>query len=98
MIEETKEPQVHFMTFEEERAWAYSHKSEWDIYSCLTTAEKKGRAKGRAEGIAEGREEERLKAFKEKLESARSLKKLGVLSNDQIAETLNLTIEEIENL
>lgn len=94
MIEEAKEPQVHFMTFEEERAWAYSHKSEWDIYSCLTTAEKKGRAKGRAEG----REEERLKAFKEKLESARSLKKLGVLSNDQIAETLNLTIEEIENL
>lgn len=85
-------------TPEERQDYEESLKNFRDWYSCLTTAENKGRAEGRAEGIEKGRAEERLKAFKEKLESARSLKKLGVLSNDQIAESLNLTIEEIENL
>lgn len=78
------ESQSRYVNFDTDYEESLKNFRDW--YSCLTTAEKKGRA------------EERLKAFKEKLESARSLKKLGVLSNDQIAETLNLTIEEIENL
>ncbi len=82
MIEEAKEPQVHFMTFEEERAWAYSHKSEWDIYSCLTTAEKKGRAKGRAET---------------NIQNAQKMKQKGFSAED-ISDITGLTIEEIENL
>lgn len=82
MIEEAKEPQVHFMTFEEERAWAYSHKSEWDIYSCLTTAEKKGRAKGRAEA---------------NIQNAQKMKQKGFSAED-ISDITGLTIEEIENL
>lgn len=57
----------------------------------ISTAQKEGRAEGRAEGIAEANE----KAYQEKLASARSLKVLGALTNEQIAAALNLSIEEV---
>lgn len=72
----------------------------------ISTAQKEGRAEGRAEGIAEGRAEgiaigearERMKAREEKLASARSLKSLGTLSNQQIAEALGLSVTDVEEV
>ena len=65
-----------------------------DMYSVITTAERKGEAKGRAEGLIEGRAEGEL-AEREK--NARNLKELGV-DTSIIAQATGLTIQEIENL
>ena len=61
-----------------------------DMYSVITTAERKGEARGRVEGCAEGELAERQK-------NARNLKELGV-DTSIIAQATGLTIEEIENL
>jgi predicted transposase/invertase (TIGR01784 family) len=58
-------------------------KEYWDYTSTLQTAEKKGRAEGRAE---------------EKRDTARKLKAMGVLSDEQIAAATGLTIDEIKSL
>ena len=56
--------------------------------------EAKGKAEGRAEGKAEGRAEAEAKAQKEKLETARKLKELGIDINI-ISEATGLSPEEI---
>ena len=43
-------------------------------------------------------EQEKSKADEEKIQSAKSLKALGILTNEQIAETLKLPIEVVEKL
>jgi len=62
-----------------------SMKYKWDNKDVLDTA------------VSGAREEERSKALVEKKEIARKLKKEG-LSIEFIAETVNLSIEEIEKL
>ena len=65
-----------------------------DMYSVITTAERKGEAKGRAEGLIEGRAEGEL-AEREK--NARNLKELGV-DTSIIAQATGLTIDEIDRI
>lgn len=67
----------------ERRQYEESQKEYWDYTSTLQTAEKKGRAEGRAE---------------EKRDTARKLKAMGVLSDEQIAAATGLTIDEIKSL
>lgn len=74
------------MTFEEERAWAYSKKDEWDLYAVTETAEKKGRAEGIAEGVE-----------KRNVQIAQQMK-ADNLPIDIIVRYTGLTIEEIESL
>src|SRR5690606_8075753 len=45
-----------------------------------------------------GQAKERAKAYAEKLESARGLKKVGLLTDRQIAESLKLPLEVVEKL
>ena len=71
----------------ERRQYEESQKEYWDYTSTLQTAEKKGRAEGRAEG-----------ELKAKLNTARNLKAMGVLSVEQIAAATGLTIDEIKSL
>ena len=67
----------------ERRQYEESQKEYWDYTSTLQTAEKKGRAEGRAEG---------------KRDTARKLKAMDVLSDEQIAAATGLTIDEIKSL
>ena len=71
----------------ERRQYEESQKEYWDYTSTLQTAEKKGRAEGRAEG-----------ELKAKLNTARKLKAMDVLSDEQIAAATGLTIDEIKSL
>ena len=71
----------------ERRQYEESQKEYWDYTSTLQTAEKKGRAEGRAEG-----------ELKAKLNTARNLKAMGMLSDEQIAAATGLTIDEIKSL
>ena len=82
-------------SIEERRQYEESRKEYWDYTSTLQTAEKKGRAEGRAEGLAEGIEKGRAE---EKISTARSLKAMGVLSAQQIADVTGLTVDEVEGL
>lgn len=103
MIEGAKEMQelIDFhrsMTFEERRAWAYSKKDEWDMYSVIQTAENKGLKRGREEGRAESETIGIKKGrAEEKLANARNCKLLGV-PLEIISQATGLTIEEIERL
>ena len=63
--------------------------------SVIETGRAEGREQGLEEGRAEGRAEERQKAYEEKLSSARNLKILGALTNEQIAKALGLTEDEV---
>ncbi|MFP3091371.1 Rpn family recombination-promoting nuclease/putative transposase, partial [Treponema sp. TIM-1] len=56
-----------------------------------------GRDEGREEGIQIGSEAKQAEAYREKLESARLLKGYGV-SVEVIAQSLHLTMEEVESL
>ena len=76
---------------EERRQYEESRKEYRDYTSTLQTAEKKGHAEGLAEGIEKGRAEE-------KIATARSLKAMGVLSAQQIADVTGLTVDEVERL
>ena len=58
-----------------------------------------GRAEGRAEGREEGREEGRAEGQKiAKHDTAVMLKRMGILTAEQISEATGLTIEEIQSL
>ena len=90
---------------EHERAKFRSRrKFETDLASNLATAEDRGVQRGVQIGIEEGREEgiqigveeEKKKAFEEKLETAASL--LDVLDANTIAEKFKITVEEVERL
>jgi len=54
--------------------------------------------KNKAEQEKSKAEQEKSKADAEKIQSAKSLKALGILTNEQIAETLKLPIEVVEKL
>jgi predicted transposase/invertase (TIGR01784 family) len=75
----------------ERRMYEESRKEYWDYTSTLQTAEKKGFVEGMEKGIEKGRKEE-------KIDMARKLKSMGVLSVGQIAETTGLSVEEVEKL
>lgn len=53
--------------------------------------------RGQARGIEKGIEKERSKAYAEKLDSAREMKKDGI-SDEQIARFTKLSIEVVEKL
>ena len=58
-----------------------------------------GRAEGRAEGLAEGRAEGLAEGRNAvKLETAKKLLEMGVLSNEQISQATGLSLEQIEKL
>lgn len=63
-----------------------SLKRKWDTAGALEYARREGEEKAQA------------KAYAEKLESARGLKRIGLLTNEQIAESLKLPIEVVEKL
>ena len=67
----------------ERRQYEESQKEYWDYTSTLQTAEKKGRAEGE---------------LKAKLNTARNLKAMDMLSDEQIAAATGLTIDEIKSL
>ncbi len=57
----------------------------------IKAGREEGRQEGRQEGIQEGRKEQAL-------ESARSLRTQGILTDEQIAHALNLSLETIQAL
>ena len=69
----------------------------------LAEGRAEGRAKGREEGRAEGREEGRVEGLElgrqqQKLDSARNLLRSKLLTPSQIAQNLDLTLEEVIQL
>ena len=50
------------------------------------------------EGLAEGRAKERARALQEKMESARKLKSMNIMTTAEIADVTGLKAEEIEAL
>ena len=90
----------------ERRQYEESRKDYWDYYSTVTTAEKEGRAEGLAEGmekgLAEGMEKGLAEGMKkgqqqEKVETVRRLQAMG-LTVEQIAQGVELTIDEVKTL
>ena len=79
----------------ERRQYEESQKEYWDYTSTLETAELKGERRGMEKGLEKGRAEGRAE---EKLDTARKLKAMGVLSDEQIAAATGLTIDEIKSL
>ncbi|MFC2993581.1 hypothetical protein [Halomonas tibetensis] len=61
----------------------------------INTAERLGLEKGRQEGLQEGRQEGQLEANQE---TARNLIRLGVLSDEQIAEATGLAVADVQAL
>ncbi len=92
---------------EERRGYEESLKIMRDNYSVMETkynkgvkdGEARGLEKGREEGLKKGREEGReeaeAKAHQEKLVNAMNIYSLGVLSLDQIAQSMDLDINEL---
>lgn len=81
---------------QDEREWLRlenEFRNELDQQTRMVEARKEGLA----EGEQIGREDERNKAYQEKLESARKLKLRG-LSSSEIADDIGLPLTEIENL
>ena len=82
----------------ERRQYEESRKDYWDYYSTVTTAEKKGRAEGLAEGLEKGLAEGMEKGQQqEKVETVRRLQAMG-LTVEQIAQGVELTIDEVKTL
>ena len=83
-----------------EERWQYeeSLRKYRDTISVMEGQYQEGLEKGLAEGRAEGRAEERTIAKQEKLETARKLKAMNLLTIDQIADATGLASEEIESL
>ncbi|MCL4638374.1 MAG: hypothetical protein QHC79_17595 [Pseudosphingobacterium sp.] len=71
-----------------------SLKAKWDTQNAFDYAIKEA-AKEAAKAATE---KERAKADQEKLDSAKSLKETGLLSNEQIAKSLKLPLEVVEKL
>lgn len=81
-------------TPEEQRGYIESQKEFWDIYSIMTTKYREGQAEGRAEGLEKGRAEGRAE---EKMANARALKDNGI-PLEIIAQSLDLTDEQLKKL
>ena len=79
-----------------EERWQYeeSLRKYRDTISVMEGQYQEGMEKGRAEGQAE----ERAKAKQDKLETARKLKAMNLLTIEQIADATGLAPEEIESL
>ena len=95
-ISATQERYVNFNTdsaFNKKELHDYreSQKDFWDLNSVIETAERKGFTKGEKKGIEKGFTEGQMSI-------AKSLKQMGVLSVNQIAEATGLTEEEISRL
>ena len=83
-----------------------SLKRKWDTAGALEYARRegiekgieKGIQKGIEKGIQKGVEKAQAEAYAEKLESARGLKKTGLLTDQQIANSLKLPLEVVEKL
>ena len=83
---------VSAMTKEERQKYDYAIRKYRDNLCVYEGVLQTGRAEGRAEGF----ELAQKQAYKDKLASARSFKTLGLLSNQQIAQALDLPLSEVE--
>ena len=90
-------------------AYEASLQDKWVWDSAISLAEKRAAEEARAEERAKAEKllamerlkvakAEQTKAEEEKIQSAKSLKALGTLTNEQIAESLKLPIEVVEEL
>ena len=78
----------------EERAWAYHlsmDRAEADYRNGIKYARLDALEEGRKEGEKRGREETRM-------ETARNLLAIGLLSHDQIAQATGLSLTDVEQL
>src|SRR5690606_9516074 len=82
---------------EERMAYEASLQDKWVWDSAISLAEKRAAEEARVEERAKA-EKLLAKAAEEKIQSAKSLKALGALTNEQIAESLKLPIEVVEKL
>lgn len=95
-ISSTQERYVNFYTdsaFNKKELHDYreSQKDFWDLNSVIETAERKGFTKGEKKGIEKG-------SIERQVSIARSLKLMGILSVNQIAEATGLAEEDISKL
>ena len=79
--------EVSKLSKDERLEYDHALKRYRDTLNAMTGAEQKGRAEGRAEGIEQG-----------KLDTARKLKSMNVMTVEQIAEATGLTPETINSL
>lgn len=79
--------EVSKLSKDERLEYDHALKRYRDTLNAMTGAEQKGRAEGRAEGIEQG-----------KLDTARKLKSMNVMTVEQIAEATGLTPEAINSL
>ena len=86
--------EVSNLSKEERMAYEASLQDKWIWSSAMSFAEKKA-AK---EAIAKARANAKQEKYNMQIESARSLKKIGLLSNEQIAESLKLPLKVVEEL
>ena len=89
--------------YHESRYWMHVSDEKTRIRAATERGLAEGRAKGleegRAKGLAEGQKEGRKEGRTEQaLDSAKKLLKIGLLSYEQIAESTNLSIKQIEEL
>ncbi|WP_134087976.1 Rpn family recombination-promoting nuclease/putative transposase [Olivibacter sp. XZL3] len=97
---------VSKLSKEERMAYEASLKAKWDTQNAfdhaIKEAAKKAAKEAAEEATKKAREEERARAEKEKhkvlVDSAKSLKETGLLSNEQIAKSLKLPLDVVENL
>ncbi len=68
---------------------------ERDRISGLTAAEQKGLKRGREEGLTEGREQG---ISQNRIENARNLLAMNVLTHKQIAQAVGLSVEKVDEL
>ena len=87
---------VSAMTKAERQKYDYAIRKYRDNLCVYEGVLQTGRSEVRAEGRAEGFELAQKQAYKDKLASARSFKTLGLLSNQQIAQALDLPLSEVE--
>ena len=83
--------EVSKLSKEDRLAYDHALKRYRDTYNAMTGAELKGRAEGLAKGRAEGIEQG-------KLDTARKLKAMNVMTIEQIAEATGLDIETVNSL
>ena len=82
---------------QERDAYQASLKYYRDLKNVIDTAYDDGVNDGFEKGIEQGREEERAAAYRERLNTARNLKQLGI-SNEQIAQATGLPMVTITDL
>lgn len=96
------------LTEEELMAYNASIQAKWDWQNAVSLAEERAVERERAKAAkllekertkaAKLLEQERVKAEAEKIQSAKTLKSIGTLTNKQIAESLKLPLEVVERL